>query len=56
MPLNGPGVSIFRETVAVAMRSASGICEFSLSFMYAAKVVSPLPVLPLRFLDFIGQV
>ena len=56
MPLKGPTVSIFSETVAVAVSRESGIDFVSLSLMYAAKVVSPLPVLPLKFLAFMGQV
>ena len=56
LPLYGPGFSILLDTSAVAQRSALSIGCFILSVMYPAKVVSPLPLLPERFLAFIGQV
>ena len=50
-----PGRSIFILTVAVAQIKDSSTECFCLSAMYAAKVVSPLPERPERFLALIGQ-
>ena len=50
------GASILVDTVAVAQSKESGILLTLLCVIYAANVVSPLPLLPDRFLARIGHV
>ena len=53
---SGPGVSIFTDTAAVAVARPSAGEELKRSLIKAAKVVSPLPVLPLKLRAVMGQV